>query len=74
MVKRFTPEQLRAIIEAEPDPCKHCGRLVLCGPACCQGMLDDIKAQQDAERAVKKEAKRQRRLARRAARRALDKP
>jgi len=32
----------------DPPPCRHCGRCVFCGPPCCDGMAEDIKAWQNS--------------------------
>lgn len=68
---------LKTMDEAvEACVCCHCGRCVLCGPPCCQGKVDDLKAEvevqkakEQSERDMRREAKRQRKLARRAERR-----
>ena len=77
LLDKLTKEQLEEMfkIESELEPCKHCGRLVLCGPPCCQGMKDDIKAKENTEKAkleeekkIRRKAKQQRKLMRRAKR------
>jgi hypothetical protein len=62
-------------IDDEPE-CPHCGRCVLCGPPCCEGMAKDIEAdrlrrigQHPDQIAARRSAKRARKLARRAAKR-----
>lgn len=68
-----------AWMQSFPDipPCRHCGRCLLAGGPCCQGMAEDIaqtrleeEAQVRAASKARHEIKRQRKLVRRADRRA----
>lgn len=47
----FTKEQVEAWSKAEEEAaCKHCGRVVLCGPVCCYDRLHEMYLQVLSER------------------------
>lgn len=66
----FTPEQIRAMAEAEEAcACPYCGRVVLCGPPCCQARIEQIEFERQRPILINQARKALRRVWKRAHRR-----
>lgn len=66
----FTPEQIRAMAEAEEAcACPYCGRVVLCGPPCCQARIELLEFERQRPILINQARKALRRVWKRAHRR-----